>query len=337
MTIGDSESSIESPPRRSLRSKRVGLATKATSGKRTRRDGGIRKTKTKQAKPTNRTKTTSSGDKLTIFPSNTSHSFPRQRSVLILPGVDYSKISNFRHLLNKFQERGYFTFPPFILELSTLFLRCINTISHTPKDAWTNKRGMFTVARKFLLQLIAALGWIYAFGYGYRLPNNKTPVQSLGQLNQPKLFKSFLLSMEIVQLLLACARETYNIELSDVLEARIGGWFNNRIAQIKKGIWNDDYLVKDSNVKRDGIYLPFYLAFHAIHPLCPTLEEMDKNSIKMTRREMDDLLLEPQLYLTNDNEDGIRLFPKSISSGTNYNLWYFYDCLQPEPSCKDTE
>lgn len=328
-----SKDSISLEGRPSKRSKRVGNTTNKFLKK---KPANVTKT-SKQLFNTNEKEPIAKASSQTLFPSNTNHIFPVERSALIKDGIDYSQISNFRNILNKFHARGYLTFPPFILELGTVFLRCINTINHNPLDAWNNKRGMYTVSRKFLLQLTAALGWIYAFGYSYRLPNNKTPLQTLGQLNQPKFSKIFQLSMELVQLLLASTRETYNIDLSEVLEAKIGAWFNNRIAQIKKGIWNDAVLLKDGTAQRkarNGIYLPFYLAVHAIHPLCPKVQEEIKENVNLTEDENRALLREPKLYLKEANNNEIRLFPRSPDGKINYNLWFFYNHLQLDPDCQ---
>ena len=40
-------------------------------------------------------------------------------------------------------------------------------------------------------------------------------------------------------------------------------------------------------------------------------------------------LLEPNLYTGMMGE--INIFPPALEDGKNYNLWYFYDSLQPQP------
>ena len=80
-----------------------------------------------------------------------------------------------------------------------------------------------------------------------------------------------------------------------------------------------------------GMYLPLYLAFRAIHPGCPQVT--DAAEVKMSVANMMAVWLEPRLYMGEGDGDWgeVKLFPKSLPQGTNYNLWYFYDTMQPDP------
>ncbi len=79
------------------------------------------------------------------------------------------------------------------------------------------------------------------------------------------------------------------------------------------------------------MYLPLYLAFRAIHPACPQVT--DAAEVKMSVANMMAVWLEPRLYMGEGDGDcgEVKLFPKSLPHGTNYNLWYFYDTMQPNP------
>ena len=137
--------------------------------------------------------------------------------------------------------------------------------------------------------------------------------------------------MEVVQLLLAAASKQYKILPGDVFTPRLGNWFRNNIAQVKKGIWSTEIRKKNNKNQRVGMYLPLYLAFRAIHPRCPEVYEADE--VKMSLKNRLAVWLEPRLYMgEGDGDSGeLKLFPKSHTNGTNYNLWYFYDTMQPDP------
>lgn len=263
----------------------------------------------------------------------------KECQVVMSAKTDYSIMENYRELLNKLHVQGWLSCPVMALELSTLFIRCINTVGVGQSAAWERKKGMNTMARRFIANLIAALAWIYAFGYERQLPNNKSRLQQLSQLCCSEHSKVYTKAMELVQLLLACSYKKYRIEQSEVTSLQIGGWFNNRLAQSKKGVWNDNFLFGKESCKKNGLYLPFYTALRAIHPLCTPLEEVE--SIHLSEEEMQSLQSEPLLHVPASDNEGPRLFPRTTSSlgGKNYNLWFFYNHLQPEPSkrCETTE
>ena len=247
--------------------------------------------------------------------------------------TDYSRLEDFRGLLNKFHCNGQLSCPPLILELSTVFLRCLNTVQKS-RSTLEKKKGFQQANRQFHLQLIAALSWIYAHGHQPSLPSNKAPIQSLAGLRDAGLVHAFRESMELAQLLVTCAWKTLKITLDEVAEARIGSWFNNRIAQAKKDVWSiggaKDRLQNGGQTV--GIYFPFYLVLLSIHPNCPGLLT-DNAVVNITQGELCSVLLEPRLYMKESLEEEefeAKVFPKSLD-GTNYNLWFFYDHLQPVP------
>jgi len=264
----------------------------------------------------------------------TDYKFPKNLCSLIDGMVDYSTIEEYRVLLNRFHAGGYLSNPPFALELSSLFIRCLDTVKGSA-PVWESKRGFVGSVRLFHLQLIAALGWVYAYQYACPLPTNRTKLQSLSQLRYGTSAHRFNKAMELIQLLLASAKLTLNISLEEVLTAKVGCWFTNRIAQVKKGVWGNDALKKrigsgHCNAVMDGIYLPFYLAFRAIHPYCPRV--FPKESVRVSQKELLAMMSEPLLYDRKDaGYNCVKLFPRSLANNKNYNLWFFYDNQQPEP------
>jgi hypothetical protein len=164
--------------------------------------------------------------------------FPPERTAHFNLSADYSELEPFRHLMNTWHTEGYITYPPFALELCTLFLRCLNTVVGV-SDEDGEKSVQYEVLRGHLGKLISALGWIYAFGYKTALPNEKSKLQSIGGLYDNDTPK-FHVAMEVVQLLLAAASKQYKILPGDVFTPRLGNWFRNNIAQVKKGIWSTE-------------------------------------------------------------------------------------------------
>jgi hypothetical protein len=261
--------------------------------------------------------------------------FPPERTTHLSLSADYSELETFRHLMNTWHTAGYITYPPFALELCTLFMRCLNTVGVSDEDTVGvsdedgQKSMQYKVVRGHLKNLIAALGWIYAFGYKTPLPNGGSKMQSLEGLyynDTPK----FHVAMEVVQLLLAAASKQYKILPEDVFTPRLGKWFNNNITQVKKGIWSNQ--IREENRNHGiGMYLPLYLAFRAIHPACPQVT--DAASVHVSVADMMAVWLEPRLYMAEGDGDcgEVKIFPKSLPDGTNYTLWYFYDTMQPNP------
>ena len=244
---------------------------------------------------------------------------------------DYSNFGLFREFLTNEYLRNRFYQPPAVLELSSLFIRCMMLVK---KDMpyLGQLRGFQTNARKFHLQLIAALGWIYADSYTNALPGNKSRVQTLSALEDLDKSK-YNHAMELVHVLLCCAKKTYGIKEEEVKEAKIGGWFNNRISQIKKGVWSvEQRKAQGDETPAEGLYYPFYLVLRAIHPNCSVVAA--DSMVRITLAEVWQLLLEPRLYATELHHvtagTEIKLLPRDIH-GVNYNLWFLYDCLQPEP------
>jgi hypothetical protein len=48
--------------------------------------------------------------------------FPPERTTHLSLSADYSELETFRHLMNTWYTAGYITYPPFALELCTLFM-----------------------------------------------------------------------------------------------------------------------------------------------------------------------------------------------------------------------
>ena len=244
---------------------------------------------------------------------------------------DFSDFQLFRaYLTDEYLRRGFLQ-PPAVLELASVFIRCLLSVKRDCNFLDT-LRGFQTNARKFHLQLIAALGWIYADCYTNALPGNKSRIQTLSALAGEDASK-FDCAMELVRVLLVCARKTYRITENEVVDAKIGGWFNNRLSQIRKGVWSVDQRIAEGNDEpAEGLYFPFYLVLRAIHPNC-SLVAAD-SLVRITLAEVWQLVLEPRLYAKELYHISagveIKLLPRDIH-GVNYNLWFLYDCLEPEP------
>ena len=247
------------------------------------------------------------------------------------PEADYSNFSLFRsYLTDIYLQKGFFH-PPAVLELASLFIRCLLSVKRDMVYL-RNLRGFETNARKFHVRLIAALSWIYADCYTSALPGNKSRIQTLRLLSDKDPAKAET-ALELASVLRKCAHKTYTITESEVMDAKIGGWFNNRISQIKKGVWSvDQRTVEKMQGPPQGLYLPFYLVLRAIHPNC-SLVSAD-SPVQITLAEVWQLMLEPRLYAKELHHISagieVKLLPRD-PTGVNYNLWFLYDCLQPEP------
>jgi hypothetical protein len=250
--------------------------------------------------------------------------FHSNRTALVRQDVDYSAVKEYRGLLNAFHSGGHLRHPQFALELSAVFLRCLNTsLGH-------QRRAFHWVTRRQHMQLMAALGWVYADQYESPLPTSKSSVQSLEQVSG----RAFLnCAMELIQLLLASVTVHHSITLAEVLSCKVGTWFSNQIALIRTGVWSDEFLTSmgegaSGPIVPRGLSLPVYLAFRAIHPLCPRVAS--HTDVQLTVSQTVSILLEPRLYLDEgDEEDKIKLLPPSLDDGVDYNLWYFYEQLRP--------
>ena len=246
--------------------------------------------------------------------------------------LDYSNFGLFRdYLTNEYLRKG-FTQPTAVLELASLFIRCLLSVKRDNHYLSKLRGGFQTNARKFHLQLIAALSWIYADSYSSALPGNKSKIQTLSALAKEDVTR-YNSAMELVQILLKCANKTYAITEKEVKDAKIGGWFNNRISQIKKGVWSVDQRIAEQNDKPvEGLYFPFYLVIRAIHPNCSLVAA--GSIVRITLAEVWQLVLEPRLYAKELHHIcagvEIKLLPRD-TYGVNYNLWFLYECLQPEP------
>ena len=254
-----------------------------------------------------------------------SYQFPAERSIYFDPGIDYANLDLFRAVLNHWHCLGFITFPPFALEVCSLFIRCLNTTRNTncsDVDNLQNSNGTHVLCsdtRPYLCGTIATLGWIYAFGYK-NLVNRRSQIQSLGSL----FFDNrhiFDLSMEIVQLLLAVAHKTFALTCSEILNVQIGEWLDVMLDKVSSG---GVYRKKVSG----GLYLPLYIVLRAIHPKCPEINQVPSSDLSLSDMAYI-YLLEPNLYTGMMGE--INIFPPALEDGKNYNLWYFYDSLQPQP------
>ena len=247
--------------------------------------------------------------------------------------LDYSNFGLFReYLTNEYLRKGFIQ-PQAVLELASIFIRCLLSVKRD-EQYLRRLRGFHTNSRKFHLQLIAALGWIYADSYSSALPGNKSKIQSLSALAEKDRSK-YDCAMELVRILLKCAKKTYAIAENEVRAAKIGGWFNNRISQIKKGVWSADQRMAEREQDEkpvEGLYLPFYLVLRAIHPNCSLVSA--NALVRITLAEVWQLVLEPRLYAQELHHIcagvEVKLLPRD-TRGNNYNLWFLYDCLQPEP------
>ena len=240
-----------------------------------------------------------------------SYAFPNFRSVYIDAALDYASLPVFRNLLNSWHCNEFITFPAFALEICTLFLRCHHSI--------LSRENICTSIKRDLSGMIAALGWTYAWGYNnVPLLTSKSEVQSLFSLYQTDEIRCEY-AMEIVQLLLAITQHSFQINLADVIHIKIGESLDEMIRRtIKNGVQGKNTTT--------GLYLPIYIVLRALHPDCPDINESPRFDI--TPHEQSTIYCsEPRLYVGTTN--AVNLFPPASEDGKNYNLWYFYDCLQP--------
>ena len=86
------------------------------------------------------------------------YAFPAARSVHFDPKVDYSAFHLFQDLLSKWQCHGFITFPPFALEVCSLFIRAVNTtrISSRPENSSdiNSARARWSDAKSFYVELL---------------------------------------------------------------------------------------------------------------------------------------------------------------------------------------
>ena len=251
------------------------------------------------------------------------YNFPAERSVHFDPKLDYSVFRVFQDLLSKWQCNRFITYPPFALEVCSLFIRAVNTtrISSGPEHSSNinSAHVAWSDAKSFFCGTIATLGWIYSSGYS-NIVNRNSSIQSLGLLffEDRKLFD---LSMEIVQLLTAITNRSFGLTCSDICNVRIGEWMDTMLEKVKSGGIHKDKVC-------GGLYLPFYIILRAIHPDCSEVDQLPNSDL--SPNDMAYIyLLEPNLYTGVVGE--INLLPTTLNDGKNYNLWYFYDSLQPKP------
>ena len=127
--------------------------------------------------------------------------------------------------------------------------------------------------------------------------------------------------MELVQLLLMVSWEKIKFVPSDVFNVRIGDWLD-------KMLYTTQQLGVHGTSIDGELYLPFYIVLCAIHPSCKEINQLRVPELSIAEQTFI-YYLEPRLY------DGVcgqlNLLPPALEDGKNYNLWYFYDLLQPQP------
>ncbi len=252
-----------------------------------------------------------------------SYSFPSNRSHYLDPAADYSRLPVLRDVMNKWHSNGFFTSPPFALRLSSLFLRCLET-----SLIRTNGNGCFI--RPYLSGCIAWLGWIYANGFS-RMLYADSPIQSFDGLFVADN-SSFHVAMEMVHLLIACVWNKLRLGLDEIMTLKIGRWLDKITHQTNAGgvigVWTDITMASDLN---GPLLLPLYVLLRATHPLCPDITTLPCKGL--TFKEVVTVeLLEPKLYeIEPPYEHEEALLPPATENNQNYNLWYFYDHLQPQP------
>lgn len=242
--------------------------------------------------------------------------FPHRCSLFLFEFVDYSEPEKLRDVLNNWHSRGYITHPSFLLELASLFLRCLHSsIARFPRNLQEMK--------PFFCGAIATTGWIYACGYNVDLPNSQSNMTSLRELVSIDKDR-FDIAMETVQLLLACAWKKLSIQPEEVFTLNIATWLEQSRLRAKTGVTGE---FSESGL----LAMPFYVLLRAIDPDCPNIDTLHTSAVSLEEIAFVELL-EPTLYEPENNQcnDPIR-FPPAPEDGRNYNLWYFYDCMQPEP------
>ena len=145
------------------------------------------------------------------------------------------------------------------------------------------------------------------------------PIQTLEELSLWNK-EDFERAMEIVELLVACSWHSFKIQVTEVAHVRVGKWFEEMLQRLWHGVHG---VAVD-----EGLYLPFYIVLRAIHPKCPDLDKIPRFDLSFAE-EVVIYWLEPRLFEGTWGE--LNLFPPAVEDGQNYNLWYYYDCLQPEP------
>ncbi len=252
-----------------------------------------------------------------------SYTFPYRRSQYLDPATDYSQLHELRGVMNKWQSEGFFTSPSFALRLSSTFLRCLDT-------ALIRANGHGSLIRPYMSGYIAWLGWIYARGFANILYSD-SPIQSFDDLFVADN-SSFHVAMEIVHLLTACAWKKLGVRVTEIMTLRIGQWLEIITHQTKVcgviGGWTDFTTASNLN---GPLLLPLYILLRATHPLCPDITTVPCKGL--TFKEVATVeLLEPKLHeLQSGWEQEEALLPPATENNKNYNLWYFYDHLQPQP------
>lgn len=224
--------------------------------------------------------------------------------------------------MNSWHSKGFFTYPSSALRLSSVFLRCLET-------SLIRCGGNAGFIHHNLIGCVAWLGWIYANGFSKLIWAN-SPIQSLDDLfvADPR---SFHRAMEIVHLLTACAWNNLHLNPKEIMAIRIGTWLEsiarrtNDIGVI--GSWTN------MNMATDGpLLLPLYVLLRATHPAFPDIATIQCQGLSF--REVATVeVLEPRLHELGPEawEQEEALLPPATENDKNYNLWYFYDHLQPEP------
>ena len=245
-----------------------------------------------------------------------SYSFPSDRSTLSHPNTDYSEILNINSLLDAWHVRGLITYPPFALELCSLFLRCLQSVRY--RDRTSNSETLPPcIASRFFKGLLATCSWVYAVGYDVPMPQTESASQTLTSL-QHKNPEKFSIGMEMAQLLIAVMNSCYPVELADIKNLPIGMWLDRMLdcAMICVGGKNGN----------GGLYLPFYIALRAIHPGVPDIQQVPCKYVPLSTKWLI-YRLEPRLYQGQWLK--VTTFPPA-DDGENYNLWYFYDSMRPD-------
>ncbi len=255
-----------------------------------------------------------------------SYSFPSNRSRYLDPDTDYSRLHELRDVMNKWHLNGFFTSPLFALRLSSIFLRCLET-------SLIRSNGNVCFIRPYMSGYIAWLGWIYANGFSNILCA-ESPIQSFNALFVADK-RSFHVAMEMVHLLIACAWNKLGLGLNEIMVLKIGRWLENTTRQTYAGgvagCWTDITMASDLN---GPLLLPLYVLLRATYPLCPDITSLPCKGL--TFKEVVTVeFLEPKLYEVFgpgfEQEEEEALLPPATENDKNYNLWYFYDHLQPQP------
>ena len=258
--------------------------------------------------------------------ASSGYSFPSSRSRYLDPARDYSKLHYLRDVMNKWHSNGSFSNPALALQLTSLFLRCLET-------SLIRSNGSVVFIRPYLSGCIAWLGWTYANGFSDILQAD-SPIQTLDDLFVADNC-SFHVAMEMVHLLIACAWNKLGLGLNEIMTLKIGCWLENITRQANVGgvigSWTDITMASDSN---GPLLLPLYVLLRATHPLCPDITTLSCKGL--TFKEVVTVeFLEPKLHEVVgpgfEQEQSEALLPPATENNKNYNLWYFYDHLQPQP------